>query len=90
MKKKRQRTRWIFTALLAENTYQRIGVIHNKHKGNLYDIIRVQIKSKTDFIDFLCRIDEAQMFAFGLNKVLTHIIMGFQPGLKEYMGEYIK
>lgn len=67
---KRQQTRWIWLQTGVKGTYIRVGWIHNKNKGVPLDHIRVQIRSKSSYLDFYMRLDEAAGLAAGINKVI--------------------
>lgn len=78
MKKKKQRTRWIWWSTGSPGNFLRVGIIYNKAKGNPYDIIRIQsYSSKRDkAIEQNMRIDEAMEWVAGLSKVLVYILFG--------------
>ena len=68
---KKQQTDWIWSAQYAKGGLIRVGWIHNKQKGCLQDVVRVEILSETEDIGFAMRIDEAQVLAAGIGKVLA-------------------
>ena len=80
---KRQRTKWIWTAVGAGDTYIRVGWINNKSRGVLDDKIRVQIHSATCDLDFNMRLDEASGLSAGINKVICWESMANQIIVKK-------
>ncbi len=82
MSKPKHRTAWKFTDKGADNTFIRVGFVHNSaaaHGGYEHDTIRLQIRSAWDGqgdIDFCVRLDEAASIASGLSKVVADMMAG--------------
>ena len=74
-KTKRQQTEWIWVQTGGENTFCRVGWIHNKNRGVLLDHIRIQIHSKHCDLDVNARLDEAAGLAAGINKVICKEVL---------------
>lgn len=83
--KKRQTTRWGFTASFGSGTYIRVGYVFNKRKGVPEDVIRLQIVSLSERrpIDLQMRLDEAVLIASGLTKVGAQMLIGQLPQVNE-------
>jgi len=75
----KQRTKWIYKALYNENNFIRVGYVYNKTKGNLKDVIRLQINGKNIKDDWFMRPDEAIIIIAGLSKVLAQMFVGQLP-----------
>ena len=72
MGKKRTTTRWMFRVNYRNDSYIRVGRVHNQ-VGTPADIIRYDVKSTIPggSADFAVTVDEAATLAAGLNYVLA-------------------
>jgi len=66
----------VWRALYGHGTYLKVGWRHNKRRDNPCDVVRVEMKSRTDLIAFSMRVDEALWLAAGLCKTLGHEALG--------------
>lgn len=82
-KKKRQQTRWKFTARYANETYIKVGYVYNKSNGHIPDVVRLQIRSVTNYYDMQMTLDEAALIVNGLTRVIAQMLAGQLPIPKE-------
>lgn len=71
----------------------KVGVVHNKSKGNPLDVIRIQFKGTNGVFDWNMRLDEAIHLAAGIMKVVARVMWGIGKNefvLRDYFDDFKK
>jgi len=70
----------------------KVGVVHNKSRGNPLDVVRIRFTGTNGIFDWEMRLDESIHLAAGIMKVVAKVIWGTGKNyfvLRDYF-EYIK